>query len=184
MELSPQDMVSCDISNKGCNGGWLDNAWRFLESDGIVAEECIPYTSGDDERQPKCLKFCTKKKKNYKKYKVLPKSSKPLMCTSDIKNEILNNGPVQTGFIVYEDFMHYKGGVYEYVSGKQLGGHAVKIIGWGKEGEKEFWIAENSWGSNWGENGFFRIKIGDCFFGENTYAGKANTILTSWWPFW
>ena len=38
---------------------------------------------------------------------------------------------METGFVVYEDFMNYKSGVYHHVSGKMLGGHAVKIIGWG-----------------------------------------------------
>ena len=43
----------------------------------------------------------------------------------------MNSGPVETGFMVYEDFYNYKSGIYSYVSGSLLGGHAVKIIGWG-----------------------------------------------------
>ena len=51
----------------------------------------------------------------------------------------MKNGPVNTGFTVYEDFMNYKSGVYSHKSGGVLGGHAVKIVGWGKEGGVEYW---------------------------------------------
>lgn len=57
-----------------------------------------------------------------------------------IKEEIFKNGPVSTGFIVYEDFMNYKSGVYRHSSGGMLGGHAVKIVGWGKDDSGEHWI--------------------------------------------
>lgn len=57
-----------------------------------------------------------------------------------IKEELFKNGPVSTGFSVFEDFLKYQGGVYKYTSGSLLGGHAVKIIGWGKENGEEYWI--------------------------------------------
>jgi cathepsin B len=69
---------------------------------------------------------------------------------------------METGFQVWEDFTHYKGGIYQYEYGTWLGGHAVKIIGWGVEGGINYWIVANSWGSSWGENGFFRIAFGQC----------------------
>ena len=55
--LSPQDMVSCDWSDMGCNGGWLGNAWGYLERTGIVTDSCFPYGSGDGNA-PKCAKSC------------------------------------------------------------------------------------------------------------------------------
>jgi cathepsin B len=48
-----------------------------------------------------------------------------------IQLEILNNGPVQTTFLVHTDFLTYKSGIYTYVQGEEEGGHSVKIIGWG-----------------------------------------------------
>ena len=45
--LSPQDMVSCDTGNMGCNGGYLNRAWNFLQTTGIVSDACYPYTSFD-----------------------------------------------------------------------------------------------------------------------------------------
>jgi len=172
--LSPQDMVSCDTQDMGCQGGNLDKAWDFLEKTGIVADECLPYVSGDGKNVPHCPHgACADSKFKYTKYRAVAGSSKPLTCSTQIKAEIFKNGPVQTGFMVYEDFMHYKAGIYEMTHGKKLGGHAVKIVGWGVENGKEFWIAQNSWANTWGENGFFRIAFGQCLFDENAYAGQA-----------
>jgi len=57
--------------------------------------------------------------------------------------------------------MNYQSGIYHHVTGRQLGGHAVKIIGWGVESGTKYWICANSWNTSWGEQGFFRIKEGD-----------------------
>lgn len=64
--------------------------------------------------------------------------------------------------MVYNSFMNYKSGIYSKGTFEflPLGGHAVKIIGWGVEGKTNYWICANSWGTSWGENGFFRIKEG------------------------
>ena len=55
-----------------------------------------------------------------------------------------------------------------------MGGHAIKIVGWGVENGTEFWTVANSWGTGWGENGHFRIAIGNCCnFEAQAIAGKA-----------
>jgi cathepsin B len=78
---------------------------------------------------------------------------------------------METGFEVFEDFMSYKSGVYHHVAGKLLGGHAVKILGWGKDQDgTEFWICGNSWNTSWGEGGFFRIKVGECNIDSSVWA--------------
>jgi aminopeptidase C len=51
--------------------------------------------------------------------------------------------------------------------------HTVFIIGWGVQGDTKYWIAQNSWGDGWGEQGYFRIAEGECFFDENGIAGEA-----------
>jgi len=66
--------------------------------------------------------------------------------------------------------MNYKSGVYHHVSGSLEGGHAVKILGWGTDGKTAYWLCANSWGKLWGEQGFFRIKQGDCGIDDATYA--------------
>jgi cathepsin B len=69
----------------------------------------------------------------------------------------MKNGPVVASFLVYEDFITYKSGVYQHVTGKSLGGHAIKIIGWGVENGTPYWLITNSWNESWGDNGFFKI---------------------------
>ena len=69
--------------------------------------------------------------------------------------------------------MTYSGGVYKYVTGRKLGLHAVKVVGYGvTENGTEFWSAMNSWGTSFGVNGTFKIKIGECGFESGVYAGK------------
>ncbi len=67
--------------------------------------------------------------------------------------------------------MSYKSGVYRHTSGEQLGGHAVKLIGWGVENGEEYWLCENSWGERWGDGGYFKILIGDCNSNMNLIGG-------------
>ena len=55
--------------------------------------------------------------------------------------------------------------MYHYVSGGFLGAHAVKLIGWGETDGVQYWLAANSWGTRWGEKGFFKIKHGECNIG-------------------
>ncbi|CAP35379.1 Protein CBG17827 [Caenorhabditis briggsae] len=57
---------------------------------------------------------------------------------SVIQTEIMTNGPVEASFTVYEDFYIYKKGVYQYTAGEVLGGHAIKIIGWGTENGTDY----------------------------------------------
>ena len=69
----------------------------------------------------------------------------------------------------------YDSGVYQVTSGsKRLGLHAVKVLGYGNvtssEGETvKYWLCENSWGKDWGEDGFFRIATGQCGFEESVF---------------
>jgi len=76
----------------------------------------------------------------------------------------LKNGPVVGVMPVYRDFLVYKSGVYEVLEGtsKFQGGHAVKIIGWGfdKDLKADYWIVENSWGTDWGINGYGHVATG------------------------
>jgi len=84
-------------------------------------------------------------------------STKAYRGVSAIQGAIYSNGPIETGFTVYEDFMTYKSGIYHHITGSMLGGHAVKIVGWGTENDTPYWIIQNSWGTSWGEKGYFRM---------------------------
>ena len=90
-----------------------------------------------------------------------------------IKAEIVNNGSVQAGMSVFEDLLVYKSGVYQHLEGNFIGGHAVKIIGYGIEKGVKYWLIANSWNDTWGENGFFKILRGEdhCGIENGVVAG-------------
>ena len=158
--LSPQDLVSCDAWDHGCNGGVISWAWSYMTKHGVVADDCFPYQSLDG-KAPTCPTKCADGSDfSLKKYKCKASSAKEAQGPAAIQSEIFTNGPVETGFTVYEDFISYKSGVYIHTTGKALGGHAVKIIGWGVENGVKYWLIANSWGTTWGENGLFRIQFG------------------------
>nr|QOV03099.1 cathepsin B5 [Mahanarva fimbriolata] len=198
--LSPEDVLSCCTScGDGCDGGFDDQAWLYFNKVGIVTgghygskigcqpyklKPCEHHTTGQrppcpsygDPPTPKCYKRCTNKK--YKTSFLLDKhmTSSSYIVTSkveEIQKEIIAHGPVEAGFTVYGDFLTYKSGVYQHITGDIEGGHAVKIIGWGVENNTKYWLVANSWNSDWGDNGFFKIRLGvdECGFESEVSAG-------------
>jgi hypothetical protein len=84
----------------------------------------------------------------------------------------LLEGPIVAQLNVYEDFRDYTGGVYEHVWGEPLGVHVVAIVGYNEI--ENYWIVKNSWGTGWGESGWFKIRYGQCYI--NSYPSYAVTV--------
>ena len=153
----------------GCNGGILQVAWRYLVNYGVRTEKCMPYTSsaGEVENCPKENSCSETGKQQFPEEPVAHYKAKDydtfMQNPEAVKEELSKNGPMELAFSVYQDFMTYKSGVYYHVSGSKLGGHAVKLIGYGTDPETglEYWLCQNSWGPKWGDKGYFKIKIGD-----------------------
>ena len=169
VELSTEDMIECDKLNFGCNGGMMFTAWRYLEKTGIVTEKCYGYHSGDGHTE-ECHTACDEASETWKKYQCKAGSVVHPKTTEEIKAEISANGPMELAFTVYEDFMSYRTGVYQHTTGKQLGGHAVEVVGYGEENGVEYWLCANSWNKSWGEDGYFKIAIGDSGSSDQIYA--------------
>lgn len=165
--LSPQYMISCDTEDLGCRGGSLSNLWEFLSTTGTTLDSCTPYSSGTGTVET-CPTKCSDNSE-MKMYKA--KEAHTFSNIESIKAELMANGPIQTGFMVYKDFLKYKSGVYTQESNEFVGGHAVKIVGWGTDNGIEYWKVANSWGPTWGEEGFFRIKQGIDNIDTNCMAG-------------
>jgi cathepsin B len=79
---------------------------------------------------------------------------------ASIATAIMKAGPIETAFTVYADFENYVSGVYKQTSSSVLGGHAVRIVGWGIDSGVKYWKVANSWNPFWGEKGYFRILRG------------------------
>eukprot|EP01028_Stygiella_incarcerata_P002656 TRINITY_DN14_c0_g2_i2.p1 TRINITY_DN14_c0_g2~~TRINITY_DN14_c0_g2_i2.p1 ORF type:complete len:343 (-),score=65.54 TRINITY_DN14_c0_g2_i2:450-1478(-) len=179
--LAAEDLTSCDSSDDGCDGGWPGNAWSYFESSGCVTEACYPYEippchhpCGEPLPTPSCSKTC-KNGASWQGDKHYAQSSYSVEGEKDMMNEIYQHGPIEAAFEVYEDFPTYKSGVYKHTKGAFLGGHAIKIIGWGSLNGVPYWTVANSWNTDWGDNGYFKILRGsdECGIESNGVAGLA-----------
>ena len=149
LDLSEQVMLSCSGAGS-CQGGQLDGS--FIKSTGLPPESDYPYTATDGN--------CSDATPGWQNeaYKVGDWGSIN-QSVNDLKAALNQYGPLPTAMMVYEDFMHYKSGVYSYTSGKKLGGHGILLVGYNDKGQ--YFIVKNSWSPNWGENGFFRISYSE-----------------------
>jgi len=188
LSLSAADMAfCCDNCGDGCNGGYPSAAWDYWVSTGLVEETCWPYPFPScDHHMPNSTNPCPSEE--------YPSASCPNQCNNsmswetdihfgasayslsgpdDIMKEIYTNGPAEAAFTVYEDFLTYKSGVYTHITGDELGGHAVKFVGWGVENGVNYWLMANSWNPHWGLNGFFKIARGsdECGIEDEADAG-------------
>ncbi|CAI5972799.1 unnamed protein product [Closterium sp. NIES-64] len=184
VQLSTNDLLSCCATcGDGCNGGWPYLAWEFFTKQGVVTEQCEPYFDQQGCKHPGCeplmpTPVCKltcedgenwRSSKHYASEAYLVGRSVEAMMT-----ELLLHGPFEVDFDVYEDFTYYKGGVYSHLVGDMVGGHAVKLVGWGTTDDGvDYWIIANSWNRSWGEDGFFRIRRGtnECGIEEDPVAG-------------
>ncbi len=154
VDLSEQFLLS--YSGGGCDGWDQDSTMDFLRDAGTVDETSLPYQANDAIPGGTALPFVGGRKWNLESWGWVSLGTP----TPDEIKAYLQERPLVTAFDVYEDFRYYTGGVYEHVEGEKVGGHMVSIVGWNDD--DECWIVKNSWGTDWGENGFFRIKWGEC----------------------
>jgi C1A family cysteine protease len=160
INLSEQYILSC-ANVGGCDGSNVYRVLQFAQSHPIPHEQYLTYKA--DDEYP-----CDSLKTGWETDAVtIPGWGFITLedaSVNNIKNALLHH-PVSVSYDVYTDFMSYGSGIYEHVSGDYEAGHAVLIVGWNDD--DECWIVKNSWGTNWGENGYFRIKWGQCNMGKH-----------------
>jgi len=190
--------------SKGCNGGQPSGAWNWFTKVGVstggdyddigTGTSCKPYSmmscahhvtpppgmvSCDtlpEYKTPKCTSTCSESgyKVAYSSDKHFAKNSYSIKGVSNIQQEIMEHGTISVSMQVYEDFESYTSGVYQHVTGSYLGGHAIKMIGWGVENGTPYWLCVNSWNTSWGEQGTFKILRGsnECGIESAAVAGQ------------
>ena len=185
--ISAEDLLSCcgffAGCGFGCNGGNPWGAWNFWKTDGLVTgglyhgTGCRPYSIEPCSHQvessklpecavpaetPSCDHNCVPEyvTATYSKDKIHGKQIYTLSSAEQMQLDILKHGPIEVGYKVYSDFPSYKSGVYQRHSDDELGGHAVKLLGWGVDDDVPYWLAANSWNTEWGDNGYFKIRRG------------------------
>merc|ERR1712093_882387 len=104
-----------------------------------------------------------------------------LRSVAKIQADIMQYGSATAAFTVYADFPTYKSGVYRHSSGSQLGGHAIKLLGWGVEDGQDYWLVANSWNEEWGDHGTFKIVRGEnhCGIEGQVSAGHATATAVT-----
>lgn len=145
-----------------------------LKSQGDSDEACFPYDCDTPDERPPCNNKCA----DWANRSFKTDGHQMMMYPNpEQMKAALQSGPIVAGMQVYEDFRYYTGGVYEHTSGGLLGGHGVVVVGY--DDAEQYWICKNSWGTEWGEEGWFKIRWGD---GGLTPFGYQSFIVSVSYP--
>lgn len=162
---------NCDLSEahlfffSGGNivwGSYPENDTEFLKQYGVPDEACWPYPQ-DPYQYP--LNTTSPDWEN-RTVKITDWSYIPADPTA-IKTALLTNGPVPSYFLVYDDFIYYKQGVYQHRWGNVRGAHYMAIVGYNDD--PGYWIVKNSWGVKYQNEGWVNIKYGECGIGTKNF---------------
>ena len=148
--ISEQELVDCSTKNNGCMGGSMDYAFQYVINNGLCNEKDYPYEALRDEcRKDECNSVIniTDYKNIYPNEMVLKRAVAQQPVSVAIQANL-------------SSFHFYSKGIYNDPNcGDQLD-HGVLIVGYGSDDElnMDYWIVKNSWGNDWGENGYIRIQ--------------------------
>jgi len=152
LDLSEQQLVDCSTSygNQGCNGGLMDNAFKYIKAKGIEAESSYPYTATDGTCKYSAAKVVTK----LTKFTDVPAGNCGSLQTAG------SSQPVSIA-VDAEQWQFYSSGIFNNC-GTSLD-HGVLLAGFNLSGAKntQYWKVKNSWGSSWGEKGYIRLASGN-----------------------
>ncbi|XP_060875895.1 uncharacterized protein LOC132949133 [Metopolophium dirhodum] len=162
-------------SNEGCQP-WLVQPCNASTTAADPSSVLGPHgvCGGDPATTPKCDLSCYNARHEGKYLDDIIKAKKVFTfdgCAA--RKNLRKHGPYVVTMRVYEDFLTYKSGVYHHVTGDYLGLLSVRMIGWGLEGVHAYWLLANSWGTSWGDKGFFKIRrfVNECWIENFRYAG-------------
>ena len=156
-DMSEQHVFSC--GGGSCEYGWnIAPCFNYIMTQGAPDENCYPYRAMDDQPPDhgapcgeSCADWTIRTRKASDWGWVISYS------VDEMKNALMN-GPVAAYIKVYSDFFAYSSGIYVRTSDHVEGGHIISIVGW--DDDQNCWICKNSWGDDWGEDGWFRIRKG------------------------
>ena len=174
VDLSEQILVDCDTYDSACNGGLMEYAFQWIKENGMETEEDYPYTGYKGSCKADPSKYIDMKVTGWKKLGSSTSTWSPV-DEEEIKEFLYENGPLAIALNA-NPLQTYSGGILDKTSSQcPVSGinHAVTLVGYGAESGVDYWIVKNSWGANWGENGYFRIRRGTGCCGVNCYITTA-----------
>jgi C1A family cysteine protease len=151
-ELSEAHLFFCGCGNCCDKGWWPSYALDYARDSGVPSEACFPY---QDHNMP-CSDSCD----DWQSRAVKVVSWQEVLDVGARKEWLATKGPMVGCMAVYRDFFNYTGGVYRHTSGSLAGYHAIGVVGYSEA--EQCWICKNSWGSDWGIAGWFKIGYGEC----------------------
>ncbi|XP_055308914.1 procathepsin L-like [Sitodiplosis mosellana] len=170
LSLSEQNVIDCSKSygNNGCNGGDLDSAMNYIRDHGIYTRKSYPYRGYDHH----CMLRAKKSRVNVKGFMRIPSGNE-----IELQKALAFHGPVAVSIDSSHDtFRHYMDGIYHdhrCSSATENLDHSVLLVGYGTdEYDRDYYIAKNSYGDSWGDQGYFRISRN-----HNNHCGIATDAL-------
>ena len=151
ISLSEQQLVDCAVEgNRGCNGGAVDYAFTYIiQNQGLASEESYPYEATDGTCDQAKISINAA---SISAFEDLPSNDELALL------QAVASQPVSISLNTGYDFQFYSSGVFTGHCGTDLN-HGVLVIGYGtSEYGTKYWLIKNSWGTNWGENGYMRIQ--------------------------
>lgn len=152
--FSEQELVSCDHTDSGCNGGWMDDAFTWIQGNGgITTEAAYPYTSGTTGQTGSCSSTSGSVAGSAPTgFYDVPASSVDSLVSA------LQHGAVSIAIQANQvAFQSYSSGVLTGKCGQSLD-HGVLAVGYGTLNGIDYWKVKNSWGTSWGQNGYILIE--------------------------
>lgn len=156
LDLSEEFLVDCATGigyfNMGCNGGQPDSALKYMINNGQCTEASYPYTSGVTKTAGPCEK-CTSAGVKFSSCSDVLSKDQVALKSAVAKQPVVIAIEADTRY-----FQSYSSGILDSTSCGTTLDHAVEIVGYGTENGVDYWKVRNSWGENWGEKGYFRLK--------------------------
>lgn len=164
--LSEQKLLDCDKKNQGCHGGFMHDAFEFImKSGGIESSSEYPYVA---KVNPEWSQHCNKSQANQNSLVKVLSYRNITGGEDDMKQFLYRHGPLSIAFNA-NNIPFYQSGIVDYdeLECDPLGvNHGLLLVGYGEERSPTdgriipYWIIKNSWGSSWGEQGYFRVRRG------------------------